>query len=194
MVVKQDFYFQNTSDVAQQLLGKVLYHRKPNEEICCGRIVETEAYLGVEDPACHTFGGRRTERTRAMYLPGGYSYVYLIYGMHYCLNFVTRSEQEPEAVLIRALEPVPHPEEIPAKNHLYTNGPGKLCRHLGITRADNALPLWDKTSGLWVEDDHFKVKPARICKTTRIGVDYAGEAASWPQRFYLRDSPWISRP
>lgn len=194
MILDQEFYFQDTKIVARQLLGKVLCHKKATGEIVRGRIVETEAYLGIQDPACHTFGGRKTERTQAMYLPGGYSYVYLIYGMHHCLNFVTRSEKEPEAVLIRALEPVRRSGEKPAKNHLYTNGPGKLCKHLGITKKENALPLWKEDSGLWVEDDHFSVKPQRIHKSTRIGVDYAGEAADWPLRFYLQDSPWVSRP
>jgi len=194
MILEQDFYFQKTKDVAQQVLGKVLYHKNEKGEIFSGRIVETEAYLGINDPACHTFGGRKTERTKTMYLPGGHSYVYLIYGMYNCLNFVTRTESEPEAVLIRALEPVHHTGEKPAKNHLHTNGPGKLCRHLGITNKENALALWKKRSGLWVEDDGFLVKPKRIFKTTRIGVDYAGEAVSWPLRFYLKDSFWVSRP
>lgn len=194
VILNQDFYFQDTTEVAQQLLGKVLYHRKNGVELCYGRIVETEAYLGIADPACHTFRDRKTERTKTMYLPGGHSYIYLIYGMHHCLNFVTRSEQEPEAVLIRALEPVHYSGEKPARNHLYTNGPGKLCRHLGITRKENALPIWKKKSGLWVEDDHFQAKPRRLFKTARIGVDYAGEAAKWPLRFYLKESPWVSRP
>lgn len=194
MIIPQDFYFQKTDLVAQQLLGKVLYFCNDEKELFCGRIVETEAYLGADDPAAHSFGDRKTVRTQAMYLSGGHSYVYLIYGMYYCLNFVTRAENEPEAVLIRALEPVHIPEEKPAKKHLYTNGPGKLCRHFGITKKQNALPLWKKRSGLWVEDDGFEIKPKRICKTTRVGVDYAGDAANWPLRYYLKESPWVSRP
>jgi DNA-3-methyladenine glycosylase len=129
-----------------------------------------------------------------MYLEGGHSYVYLIYGMYNCLNLVTRNAGEPEAVLIRALEPVHHSGEKPAKKHLHTNGPGKLCRYFGITKEQNALKLWKKQSGLWVEDDGFRIKTSQIISAPRIGVDYAGEAAEWPLRFYLKDSFWVSRP
>lgn len=193
MILSQDFYFQKTELVAELLLGKVLCHKNEEGDVIKGRIVETEAYLGIKDPACHTFADRKTERTKTMYLPGGYSYVYLIYGMYYCLNFVTRSEQDPEAVLIRALEPVHVSGEKPAKKDLHTNGPGKLCRYIGITKKENGLPLWKKRSGLWVEEDPFIIKPQRIHKTTRIGIDYAGPAAKWPLRYYLKDSPWVSR-
>lgn len=194
MILKQEFYFQETEKVARLLLGKVLFHKTESGKILSGRIVETEAYLGIQDPACHTFGDRRTERTAAMYMSGGHSYVYFIYGMYHCLNFVTRSEKDPEAVLIRALEPVHFSGDKPAKKHLHTNGPGKLCRHLEITKKQNALKLWKKRSGLWVEDDGFKVKASSIQKTSRIGVEYAGPAAQWPLRFYLKNSHYISRP
>lgn len=193
MIIPQDFYFQKTEKVAQALLGKVMYFRNDAGEVLSGRIVETEAYLGVNDPAAHTFGDRKTERTKSMYLDGGHSYVYLIYGMYNCLNFVTQKEGVPQAVLIRALQPVHISAEKIAKKHLYTNGPGKLCKHFGITRAHNGLKLWDKKSGLWVEDEGFKVSPREIVKTSRIGVDYAGEAALWPLRYYLQNSPWVSR-
>ncbi|MGZ3748895.1 MAG: DNA-3-methyladenine glycosylase, partial [Pseudobdellovibrionaceae bacterium] len=100
-----------------------------------------------------------------------------------------------EAVLIRALQPVHIPEEIPSRKNMLTNGPGKLCRYLGITHRENGLALWKKKSGLWVEDDEgFKVKPKSIVTTTRIGVDYADKAAQWPLRFYIKDSPWVSHP
>lgn len=193
MILEQDFYFQKTEVVAEKLLGKILFHKKEDGQICCGRIVETEAYLGVEDPAAHTFGGRKSDRNGAMYLEGGHSYVYFIYGMYHCLNFVTRGEGQPEAVLIRALEPVPLSQEKVAKKHMHTNGPGKLCRHFEITRQQNALKLWKKRSGLWVEDDGFKVQPKNVCKVPRIGVDYAGDAAKWPLRFYLKNSAFVSR-
>jgi DNA-3-methyladenine glycosylase len=193
-VLPQEFYFSKTEKVAIQLLGKVLYFKTKNGEVLSGRIVETEAYLGVKDPAAHTFGDRKTERTKSMYRAGGHSYVYLIYGMYNCLNFVTQAEGTPEAVLIRALQPVHISAEKIAKKQLYTNGPGKLCKHFGITREHNGLPLWEKESGLWVEDEGFKVKPSELVKTSRIGVDYAGEAAEWPLRFYLKQSPWVSRP
>ncbi len=194
MILDQDFYLQKTETVAKKLLGKVLYFQNENQQTLTGRIVETEAYTGVQDPACHTFGNRQTERTKTMFLEGGHSYVYLIYGMYNCLNFVTRNEGIPEAVLIRALEPTHHTGEKPAKKNLFTNGPGKLCRHLGITKAQNAQKLWKKKSGLWVEDDGYKVSAKQIVSAPRVGVDYAGEAAQWPLRFYLKDSFWVSRP
>ncbi|RYZ84125.1 MAG: DNA-3-methyladenine glycosylase [Proteobacteria bacterium] len=193
MILAQDFYIRNTKKVAIDLLGKILYHTNADGVTTSGRIVETEAYMGIKDPACHTFGDRRTARTEFMYQRGGHSYVYLIYGMYSCLNVVTQTEKEPEAVLIRATEPVPRPSEKVPKNLLHTNGPGKLCRHLGITREHNGLKLWKKNSGLWIEEDDYKIKSSNIAKVPRIGVDYAGDAAQWPLRFYLKDSPWISR-
>ena len=193
VILDQDFYLRDTKIVAQQLLGKILFHKKETGEIVSGRIVETEAYLGVDDPAAHTFGDRKTTRTASMYLSGGHSYVYLIYGMYYCLNFVTREENTPQAVLIRALEPVHLNEEKIHKKNLDTNGPGKLCRHLDITKKQNGLQLWKKRSGLWVEEDSYKLPAKKIVTTTRVGVDYAGEAAKWPLRYYVKDSPWVSR-
>ncbi len=193
MILEQDFYFQKTEDVAKKLLGKILYFKNEDKKLFSGRIVETEAYTGIKDPAAHTFGNRRTERTQTMYLDGGHSYVYLIYGMYYCLNFVTR-KSAPEAVLIRALEPVYLPGERPLRKNLLTNGPGKLCKHFGITKKQDGLKLWKRRSGLWVEDDGFKVKTKQIVSAPRIGVDYAGAAAAWPLRFYLKDSFWVSRP
>ena len=99
------FYRRDTETVARELLGQMLYRRLPDGRLLSGRIVETEAYLGVGDRACHTYGGRRTARTDMMFADGGVAYVYLVYGMYYCLNAVTRRQGEPEAVLIRALAP-----------------------------------------------------------------------------------------
>lgn len=194
MILNQDFYFQKTEDVAKQVLGKILYFRNDKKEISAGRIVETEAYLGVRDPAAHSFGDRNTNRTKTMYLEGGHAYVYFIYGMYNCLNFVTRDEGTPEAVLIRALEPVHVTGAKPAKKDLHTNGPGKLCRSFGITKEQNGARLWKKSSGLWVEDDGYQVKPQQIVRAPRIGVDYAGEAAQWLLRYYIKESFWVSRP
>ncbi|RYZ87136.1 MAG: DNA-3-methyladenine glycosylase [Proteobacteria bacterium] len=193
MILEQDFYLRDTTLVSKQLLGKILYFKDSTGTTATGRIVEVEAYLGAEDAAAHTFGDRKTARTQTMYMAGGHSYVYLIYGMYNCLNFVTREEGRAEAVLLRALEPVVLPEKPVPKKDLATNGPGKLCRQLGITRDQNALKLWQKKSGLWLQDDGFKVKPTDITAAPRIGVDYAGEAAAWPLRFYLHKSPWVSK-
>lgn len=128
------FYRRPTAWVARELLGKILCVRTARG-VERARIVETEAYLGVKDRACDSFGGRRTERTEAMYRDGGHAYVY-IYGMHFCLNVTTREAGCPEVALIRAGEPV---EEgaAPQRSRMKTNGPGKLCKFYGIDRADN---------------------------------------------------------
>ena len=192
-VLPQEFYFGKTIHVAKDLLGKTLCHRTPGGKILRGKIVETEAYLGIKDPAAHTFGGRNTDRVKSMYLDGGHSYIYFIYGMYYCLNFVTRIQGHPEAVLIRALEVQQGEGKIKIfQKGLPTNGPGKLCRHFGLTKKEDGLELWKKKSGLWVEDAP-KIKKSDIVTTTRIGVAYAGEAANWPLRFYIKDNPFVSK-
>jgi DNA-3-methyladenine glycosylase len=195
------FYQRDTTKVARELLGKRLVHMLPNGERRDGIIVETEAYLGIEDAACHTWKSRRTDRVRSMYLEGGHAYVYMIYGMYYCFNVVTRNADEPEAVLIRALEPgrgfawdqvrATHQGRIPKKyNEL--NGPGKLCRGLGINRKDDGERL--DGSRIYIEEsDWAPVKPKDIIARPRVGVDYAGEAATWPLRFYINGSPFISK-
>lgn len=193
MIVPQSFYFQDTEKVARELLGKILHFSPDKKNHFQGRIVETEAYLGVKDAAAHSFGDRKTARTQVMYLAGGHSYVYLIYGMYHCLNFVTQEEGNPQAVLIRAVEPVPKPHQKIAKKDLLTNGPGKLCRAWGLSREHNGLRLWKRNSGLWLEDDGHSLTSKQIVTAPRIGVDYAGEAAQWPLRFYSKDSPWVSR-
>lgn len=196
-LLHRDFYFQNTTTVAKKLLGKILCHKNNRGKIIKGRIVETEAYLGVEDPACHTFGDRRTNRTRSMYLDGGHSYIYFIYGMYHCLNVVTRTSAHPEAVLIRAIEPLPANKKSPSlpqpkEKKLLTNGPGKLCRFLELDKTHDGLELWRKNSGLWIEEAP-QIKRSELIKKPRIGVDYAGFAALWPLRFYIRDNPYVSK-
>jgi len=186
LMLPPDFYQRETKTVALDLLGKVLCFQKSKTKIFRGRIVEVEAYLGVEDPAAHTYKGRNTERVASMYLAGGHAYIYMIYGIHYCLNVVTREHGRPEAVLIRALEPL---EPSDAK----TNGPGRLCAAWGMNKKQDGLALFDPHSPLWIEDDDFQVKDRDIVRTTRIGVEYAKEAALWPLRFYLKDNPYVSR-
>jgi DNA-3-methyladenine glycosylase len=147
-----------------------------------GRIVETEAYLGPHDLAAHSARGR-TARTEVMFGPPGHAYVYLIYGIHHCLNVVTEPEGHAAAVLIRALEPV---ENVAGS----TKGPGLLCKALAIDRTLNGHDL--------VSDDFFVTPPRRresfvIVTRPRIGVDYAGEWATKPLRFYIEGSPFVSR-
>ncbi len=190
-ILPQEFYKAKTSVVAQRLLGKILCHRNETGTVLQGKIVEVEAYLGLDDKACHTFGGRPTPRTKSMYLDGGHSYIYLIYGMYHCLNIVTRTSAHPEAVLIRALEPlIKDPFSIPKKERK-TNGPGKLCREWNITKKHDGLKLWNKKDGLWIEDAKT-IPRSQIVMGPRINVDYAEEAAAWPLRFYILGSPFVS--
>ena len=180
-MLEESFYLRKTELVAKELLGKILCFQNQK-----GRIVEVEAYLGITDPACHTYKGRRSERVKSMYLTGGHSYVYLIYGLHHCLNVVTRDEAHPEAVLIRALEPITPP-------NLKTNGPGRLCQSLGLSKQQDGLALFSKDSPLWIEESDISLKKSDICKAPRVGVDYAGEAAQWPLRYLIKGNPYVSR-
>lgn len=179
------FYQRKTEIVAKDLLGKTLCFQPRKNKIFRGRIVETEAYLGIKDRACHTFGGRKTDRVKSMYLDGGFSYIYMIYGIHFCLNVVTRTPEHPEAVLIRALEPLDPPQ---AK----TNGPGRLCSAFGLNKNQDGLCLYDPKSSLWIEDGE-PLKKSMIEKGPRIGIDYAEEAVDWPLRFWLKGSNHVSR-
>lgn len=216
-VLPQSFYLQDTAVVARALLGKILCCRAADGTLRTGHIVETEAYLGAEDPACHTFNHRKTSRNQSMYLEGGHAYIYLIYGMHHCLNIVTRTAAHPEAVLLRAMDPRVGPRVDPAavppvtgasehaaplasvsgaaklvRSRLESNGPGKLCRYLGLTRAQDGVPMWTADAGLWVLEQ-APLPPAQIVESTRIGVEYAGAAAAWPLRYYVRGNPYVSK-
>ena len=173
-----DFFARDTVTVARELLGKTLVRGVDGRQLT-GRIVEVEAYCGPEDLAAHSSRGR-TRRTDVMFGPPGRAYVYFIYGMYHCLNFVTRPEGEPQAVLVRALEPGPGVGRC--------SGPGLLCRALSIDRSLNGSPL--EPPHLYVCDDGAPV--GEIHATTRIGVDYAGEWRERPWRFCL-DSPHLSR-
>lgn len=176
MILTQDFYNRNTLDVAEELLGTVLCHNI-NGKIIKGRIVETEAYT-QDDPACHAYAGK-TKRAITLFKKPGLSYVYLIYGMYHCMNIVTEAEDTAGAVLIRALEPV--------KNLNNSNGPGKLCREMQITKIHNELDVTCRKSILWVEKGET---PNHIIKTTRIGIK---KAADYPWRFYIKDNKWVSK-
>ncbi len=189
------FYARDTVTVARELLGQRLCHRLPDGELLSGLIVETEAYLGVDDPACHSFGGRRTPRTETMWGEAGHAYVYLIYGMYFCLNAVTRGAGHPEAVLIRALAPERGQARWSAhyprlKPRQWLSGPGRLCRAMNIGKEHNGLDL--SRSALWVECGEALAE-SDIVSAPRVGVDYAGEAAAWPLRFYRQGHEAVSR-
>lgn len=176
------FYHQETTQLAQALLGQRLVRIWKGKRLS-GIIVETEAYLGAMDRAAHTFGGRNTARVKSMYLEGGHAYVYMVYGMHFCLNVVAKKAGEPEAVLIRALAPE---ENIEAP----TNGPGRLCKALHINKKlDGADFLGEE---LFIEKTK-SLKKSELGSGPRIGVDYAGEAVHWPLRFYWKGNPHLSR-
>lgn len=188
------FYQQNTIKVAKDLLGKKLVRIYRGKRIS-GIITETEAYLGISDKAAHSYGGRKTERVKPMYLDGGHAYVYFIYGMYYCFNVVTRTTNHPEAVLIRSLEPLDNIDQMKKfrktdvlKN--LTTGPGKLAQALNITKKLSGISLTEHT--LFIED-YKKIAPKNIIAKPRIGIDYAEEAKDWPLRFYIKDSQFISK-
>jgi DNA-3-methyladenine glycosylase len=197
VILQRPFYQQDILTVSKSLLGKILVH-KTSDGVTAGRIVETEAYSGPEDKAAHSSGGRRTQRNEVMYGQKGHAYVYLIYGMYNCLNItVGVIAGKPEAILIRALEPV-EGMEIMAKRRgtlskqvNLTNGPGRLCIAMGISRVQNMLDL--VASPLTVEDAPL-VSSENIVVSTRVGVDYAGEWKDMPWRFYIKNNPFVSKP
>ena len=175
------FYDRDTVTVARDLLGKCLVHGG-REGVRIGRIVETEAYVGAHDRASHSCRGR-TARNAPMFGPPGYAYVYLIYGMYCCMNVVTEGEGQASAVLIRALEPV---EGLAGR----TQGPGLLCRAMGIDRRLNGHDLL--SPGLHIRQGGGAA--IRIIKRPRIGVEYAGAWAKRHLRFYIAGNPFVSRP
>lgn len=177
----RSFYARETLVVARELLGMHLIHVGPEGEQV-GRIVETEAYKGPHDLAAHSARGRRTRRTEVMFGPPGHAYVYLIYGFWNCLNIVTAADGMPHAVLLRGLEPVRGVTNT-------THGPGLLCRALHVDRGLNGADLLGDT--LWLEKP-ARYRAPRVARGPRIGVDYAGDWASKPWRFFDKDSPYVS--
>ena len=177
----RSFFDRDTTLVAQELLGKHLVHVVDGVERV-GRIVETEAYLGPHDLAAHSARGL-TPRTRVMFGPPGHAYVYLIYGVHWCMNVVTERQGHASAVLLRALEPVAH---LAGR----TQGPALLCKAMGIT---GALTGHDLASEDLFIADPGAAPPVKIVKRPRIGVDYAGHWARRLLRFYVRGNPFVSK-
>jgi len=196
MKLMEDFYQRaNVVKIARELLGKVLF-TNIDGVITGGIIVETEAYSWKER-GCHAYGQRKTARNAIMFEEGGFSYVYLCYGIHYLFNVVTNQPDTPEAVLVRALEPVAGLEEMKSRRgrlqndfHL-TSGPGKLTKALGIDRTFNGKSLIDNE--IWIDDPGTKVANKNIAVSERIGIDYAGEDARLPWRFSLKGNPFVSR-
>ena len=192
MKLPRSFYQQSTVDVAKQLLGKYLVRKHPDGD-CIGRIVETEAYIGPQDLACHAAKGR-TKRTDVMFGPAGHAYVYFVYGMYNMLNLVTEAKDYPAAVLIRAVEPFSGVELMKQRRRNETlgnlaSGPGKLCQAFAIDRSLNGADLCGKI--LYVED---RGEPApKFYTTPRIGVEYAGAWKDKPFRFLVRGNEFVSK-
>jgi DNA-3-methyladenine glycosylase len=177
------FFRRKTVAVARDLIG-AWFARRYRGSWYGGRIVETEAYLGPGDAAAHSWKGRRTPRVEPMYGDGGLLYVFFVYGMHYCANVVTRVEGDPQAVLLRAAEGPPGASE------RLMSGPARLCAALGVTKAASGVDL--------VRGERFRIflragRRPSIAVSSRIGVDYAGDAAAWPLRFFDAGSLAVSR-
>jgi DNA-3-methyladenine glycosylase len=196
MILQRSFYERDTIEVAKGLLGKILVHES-SQGTTAGRIVETEAYRGPEDQAAHSYGGRRTSRNEVMFGQKGYAYVYFIYGMYYCINVTAGDVQDkPEAVLLRALEPV-EGEDIMAKRREnaggkvvnLANGPGKLCIAMDISKVQNKADL--TVPPLYIKDAPPALQE-NIVETMRIGVDYAGDWKNKLWRFYLNENKFVS--
>lgn len=190
MKLQKDFYLRNdVVEIAKDLLGKVLV-TKINNQLTSGIIVETEAYNGIYDKACHAYGGRKTERNKVMYEEGGRSYVYFCYGMHYLFNVVTNKKNIPDAVLIRGIIPYDGKkyilQRISEKSLVkgVFNGPGKVTKALGIDKSLNNISLLGNK--IWITDEGIKVEKNNIITGSRIGVDYAEEDALLPYRFIYK--------
>ncbi|MEP6789634.1 MAG: DNA-3-methyladenine glycosylase [Acidobacteriota bacterium] len=194
--LSRKFYLrEDTVEVARDLLGKLLVVPDETGRRISGMIVETEAYLGVADRAAHSYGGRRTARNEVMYGPAGYSYVFFVYGMYNQFNVVTGPAGHPHAILIRAVEPVKGVEIMrdrrgAMKDRNLTSGPGKLCIALSVDRRLNGEDL--RGDRIWLED-HRSFSTEEIAVGTRIGIDYAGEDAEKPWRFWVMGNEFVSK-
>lgn len=193
-LLSRRFYLRSPDAVARELLGKVLVRKLKGERLS-GRIVETEAYFGQDDPAAHAFAGK-TARNAVLFGPPGFAYVYFIYGMYSCLNVSCEPDGKAGGVLIRAVEPLEGQATMArlrglpasAKPRLLTSGPGRLCQALGITRAGhNALDVTAAESELQILDDGFR--PGAIVATPRIGIR---KAVEWPHRFFIEGNGFVS--
>jgi len=189
------FHTQPTLHIAKMLLGKLLISQADGK-YTSGRIVETEAYLGIEDKASHAYGNRRTLRTEVMYGQAGQAYIYLCYGLHQLLNVVTQCSDIPHAILIRGLDPVGGIEEMLMRtgkkqvDDSLTRGPGNLSKALGIKQMHNGQSYLGPL--LYLVDDYYNVPEKKIGQSPRIGVSYAQEDALLPYRFFIKGNPFVS--
>jgi len=201
MRLTREFYARETLQVAEELLGKILVHEVNGVKLR-GKIVETEAYIGSIDKACHAYGGKKTPRLMTLYGRPGIAYVYFIYGLYHCFNVITKEEGCPEGVLIRAIEPIEgvdvmsrlrfdkaHDELTKTQFKNLTSGPSKLCIAMNIDKENDKQDLC--TSELYIDNPLEKEK-VEIIKAKRIGIDYAEEARDFLWRFYIKNNIWVS--
>lgn len=204
-ILDRDFYTRDTLTVSKELLGKVLVHQTRDYKVA-GRIVETEGYMGPEDKAAHSYGGKMTPRVEIMYNQGGYSYIFTIYGMYQCFNIVTEKQGTPQAALIRALEPLENLDLMAQSrfNKTYadlsnkqskdlTNGPGKLCIAMGLGKEQNKLDLcnFNGKDDIYVFDDGYR--DFEIECSPRINIDYAEEYVDKLWRFTIKGNRYVSK-
>ena len=197
MKLPKDFYTRpDVVQIARDLLGKYVYTCMDGI-VTGGMIVETEAYAGENDKACHAHLNRRTRRTEIMYSEGGVAYVYLVYGMYNLFNIITNEQDKADAVLIRAIEPETGIEEMLLRRGFasikpnLTAGPGVTSIALGINRKHYGTDLTGNT--IWLEDKSIVLPEQSIATGPRIGIDYAGEDALQPWRFWVKGNKWVSR-
>jgi DNA-3-methyladenine glycosylase len=194
--IKRKFFLaKDTVSVAADLIGKLLVVPKAGGGRVSGMIVETEAYLGIDDRAAHSYGGRRTARNEVMYGRAGHVYVFFVYGMYYQFNVVTGPTEHPHAILVRGIEPVEGIEIMRERRGIMkdknlTSGPGKLCLALGIDKTYNGADLLGNK--VWLEE-YRKIGKDDIAVGKRIGIDYAGDDKDKPWRFWLKDNAYVSK-
>jgi DNA-3-methyladenine glycosylase len=198
MKLPESFYQHNdVVGISRSLLGKYVFTHIDGE-LTGGYIVETEAYNGVVDKAAHSYGNKLTPRTKVMYMNGGVAYVYLCYGIHEMFNIVTSVEGNPQAILIRAIQPTDGLEIMQLRRNMdvvkpsITSGPGSVAKALGISRNINGISLQSNT--LWLEDRGMIIAEEDIAAVPRVGVDYAGEDALLPYRFFIKGNIYVSKP
>jgi len=199
--LSREFYRRDALIVAKELLGNLIV-KKVGNDILVAKIVEVEAYRGTIDKAAHSYSGKATNRTKIMYGDGGFAYVYLIYGMYYCMNIVASTIDNPEAILIRAVEPIDGIDimsklrygkdfnDITKKQKInLTNGPGKLCIALNITKEDNGVDMYGEDFYILNNEK----KDFTIETSKRINIDYSEEAKDFDWRFFIKDNIYVSK-
>jgi len=195
--LNRSFYTRpDVLQVAKDLLGCKIV-TKLQGKITTGLIVDTEAYAGINDRASHAYNNKRTPRTEIMYGQGGVAYVYQIYGLHFLLNIITNKPGIPQGVMLRAIQPLEGIDVMLERrgklrlDYSLTNGPGTLTKALGITK--NELGQDVLGNRIWVEPREIVLDDSDIVETTRVGIDYAGDDAYLPYRFYIKENPWRSK-